>query len=689
MIQNTIKEKVPETKLGPHCKRWWSRELSELRQEMLQKRRAAHAQHLIPDVQLIEKFRTCRRKFGKELERAKRNHWRDWLEKATDPDLWTAQKYLSSPTNDGGKTRIPDLSYAEEDTHRKASTNGDKSSSLAKAFFPPKPDAQHHTSSLESQPKPPVCKMDPISSDQIRRHLEHLRPYKAPGPNGIPNIVLTKCADILRDRLQYIFAAMIDKGLSYEPWKNFTTIVIRKPSKSKYTVPKAYRPIALLNTMSKLLTAIIAEQLTYYTEKYNLLPPTHFGGRPAQTTNDAIHYLVYKIKDSWRKKQVTSVLFLDIEGAFPNAVNECLIRNLRKRRVPSKISCFVENMLKDRTTTLKFDDYESTQISIDNGIGQGDPLSMILYLYYNADLLEILNSPCESAAAYVDDTILIASAKTFEETHQLIMTMMTREGGAIEWAKAHNSSFEPTKLALIDFSHQSKSITRPPLTILSTEIVLMASTKYLGVILDQNLTWKEQKANVVKKGSNWTAQIRRVARADWGLTPKQAKKLYTSVAIPRMLYAIDVWCAPPRESIGLNTCSGYKQVVNNLSKTQRAGTLAITGGLRTTPTDLLNAHTNILPTRLTIDKHCSKMATRLASLPTKHPLTKLIKKSAKAKIRRHKSPLHNLTAAYKVQLKLTETLLTDARNPAKIKRIPFTTEIATDKERAKEQDRTR
>jgi hypothetical protein len=90
-------------------------------------------------------------------------------------------------------------------------------------------------------------------------------------------------------------------------------VVLRKPGKPRYDMLKAYHPIALLNTMGKLLTAIIAELLTYYTEKHTLLPAMHFGGRPGRTTTDALHVLTYKIKDAWRKKQVVSVLFLDIE----------------------------------------------------------------------------------------------------------------------------------------------------------------------------------------------------------------------------------------------------------------------------------------------------------------------------------------------------------------------------------------
>ena len=130
-----------------------------------------------------------------------------------------------------------------------------------------------------------------------------------------------------------------------------------------------------------------------------------------RTTSDALQYLMHRIKDSWRKKQVTSVLFLDIEGAFPNAVNKKLIANMIRGRVPKKIVKFVGNMLQVRTTKLEFDDHKSDRITIDNGIGQGDSLSMVLYQYYNTDLLDIPAAPHEAAAAYVDNTILVATAK--------------------------------------------------------------------------------------------------------------------------------------------------------------------------------------------------------------------------------------------------------------------------------------
>ena len=207
--------------------------------------------------------------------------------------------------------------------------------------------------------------------------------------------------------------------------------------------------------LGKLLTAIITEQLTYYTEKHALLPPMHFGGRPGRTTMDTLHTLTYFIKDAWRKKQVVSVLFLDIKGAFPNAVNERLVHNLKTRRVPVKIVEFIWNMLRGHSTALKFDDYVSDNININNSIGQGNPLSMVLYQFYNADLLDILNGTKEAAAAYVDDTILIATVTNFAQTHEILLDMMTRPGGAMEWSNNHNSCFEFSKLALIDFAHRN------------------------------------------------------------------------------------------------------------------------------------------------------------------------------------------------------------------------------------------
>jgi hypothetical protein len=155
-------------------------------------------------------------------------------------------------------------------------------------------------------------------------------------------------------------------------------------------VPKAYRPIALISTTSKLLTSIIADQVSFNLEIHNLLLAHHFGGRPGRTTTDSFHTLEVIVKYAWRSGKVASILFLDIEGAFPNAVTDRLAHNMRKRRLP----------------------------------------------------------PDETALAFVDDTAYIAIGPTFEHAHAILKDMMERPKGALQWSRKHNSRFEVNKFAL-------------------------------------------------------------------------------------------------------------------------------------------------------------------------------------------------------------------------------------------------
>src|SRR5205085_2240873 len=80
-----------------------------------------------------------------------------------------------------------------------------------------------------------------------------------------------------------------------------TTMVLRKPNKPDYTQPNAYRPIALENTMGKILESIMAENLSYLTEEYQLLPEQHYGGRPNRTAEQALLMLTERVHEAWRK----------------------------------------------------------------------------------------------------------------------------------------------------------------------------------------------------------------------------------------------------------------------------------------------------------------------------------------------------------------------------------------------------
>lgn len=100
---------------------------------------------------------------------------------------------------------------------------------------------------------------------------------------------------------------------------------------------KAYRPIALLDTMAKFLSSCIADYLIFIAEKYNLLLPTHFGGRPGHTTTNSIHLLTKFTFDAWAhpKEKYISILFLDVKAAFPSVVVEKLLHNMHMKGIPA------------------------------------------------------------------------------------------------------------------------------------------------------------------------------------------------------------------------------------------------------------------------------------------------------------------------------------------------------------------
>jgi len=173
-------------------------------------------------------------------------------------------------------------------------------------------------------------------------------------------------------------------------------------------------------------------------------------------------------------------------------------------------------------------------------------------------------------------------------------------------------------------------------------------------------------------------QIRRLARPSWGLTPGNARRLYISVAIPRVLYTIDVWCVPPY--IDGQRQRGTAKVTSQLATVQRSGALVITGGLCTSTTDVLDATAFLLPVPNLVDKWCHRAGTRLVMLPKEHPLHRIVQNKITGKIKRHKSLLNCLLAAYRHNLREIKKIPVTVRNPVYQGILLFAISIARSRE---------
>ncbi|KAJ5872399.1 reverse transcriptase [Penicillium soppii] len=98
--------------------------------------------------------------------------------------------------------------------------------------------------------------------------------------------------------------------------------------------------------------------------------------------------MIDRIKTAWEKAtRWCSLLMLDVSGAYDNFSHDRLLHNLRKRRL-SQFAPWVKAFLSNRSTKIRMPEGISYQTPTPTGIPQWSPISPILYLVYNADLIE-------------------------------------------------------------------------------------------------------------------------------------------------------------------------------------------------------------------------------------------------------------------------------------------------------------
>jgi len=179
--------------------------------------RATYKLRGILEHQVHAEHKAAKNKYQNGIKVTKQQHWRDWLEKVEDLDIWVMHCIVSAPHTDGGRAKILRLKHKVDDEELTVSTNEEKSRALTKCFFPTKLQDQGRNAEVKY---PKACRgVGKITREQICEQLRKTKPFKALGPDGISNIVLSNSADLIMDRLFYIYEAMLERGLQYALWK--------------------------------------------------------------------------------------------------------------------------------------------------------------------------------------------------------------------------------------------------------------------------------------------------------------------------------------------------------------------------------------------------------------------------------------------------------------------------------------
>jgi hypothetical protein len=104
------------------------------------------------------------------------------------------------------------------------------------------------------------------------RLLKKLAKNKALGLDGIPNEFWINTSTIIAALVASIITRILNLGEMPPDFKESLTIILKKEGKSDYTLPKSYRPIALENTLAKILEKVIANKLAKLALDYSLIP---------------------------------------------------------------------------------------------------------------------------------------------------------------------------------------------------------------------------------------------------------------------------------------------------------------------------------------------------------------------------------------------------------------------------------
>jgi hypothetical protein len=167
------------------------------------------------------------------------------------------------------------------------------------------------------------------------------------------------------------------------------------------------------------------------------------------------------------------------------------------------------------------------------GLPQGSPLSPILFLFFNADLVQRQIDSQGGAMALVDDFTAWVTGPTAQSNREGIEAIISE---ALDWEKRSGATFEADKTAIIHFTPKAYKLDQGPFTIKGQTVEPKGHVKILGVLIDTKLKYKGHIARVASKGLEAAMELRRLR----GLSLAIARQLFISTVAPVVDYVSNI-----------------------------------------------------------------------------------------------------------------------------------------------------
>lgn len=430
--------------------------------------------------------------------------------------------------------------------------------------------------------------LTPVEASDVEKIIHKLKNNASPGTDNISNYTLKQIAQYIAEPL----ADIINKIFVTGTFPNHFKIAKLKPifKGGDKTKPSNYRPISLLSNLAKIAEKLIKVRLINFLDKNNIIEEQQFGFQRNKSTEDALCSFVNQISNNLNKRNKTMSIFLDLSKAFDTIPHETLFKKLHKIGIRGITLDLFKSYLQERSQILTLNSQKSNLNLTAYGLPQGTVLSPVLFLIYVNDLLK-LKLKNGKIVSFADDTAIIFSSANwlnlFNDAESDIITIK-------KWLDLNTMSLNVNKTKYITFSPNSTgtpenhfklrlhSHCSNQLICNCPEIEKVNNTKYLGVIIDENLKWQQHISFLCKKLKYISYKFYKLNKI---LNINNLKTVYHALVQSVLQYGLVIWGA------------AYDVHIENLFIIQKNIIKTILNRSRLYPTNLIFQDFNVFTVR--------------------------------------------------------------------------------------------
>ena len=380
-------------------------------------------------------------------------------------------------------------------------------------------------------------KFEMVDESTVNRIIEQMTPKTSCGHDNISMKLLKTLKNVLLEPITITINQILNTGLFPDKLK----IARVKPlyKKDDDHLFNNYRPISLLPAISKIFEKVIFIQLYAYFANNKLFFSSQYGFRSEHSTEFAALELVDRIIQQLDQKEIPFSIFLDLSKAFDTLDHNILLEKLTYYGVSGMSNSLIKNYLTNRKQFVEFDGVKSDMLNISTGVPQGSVLGPLLFIIYLNDISKA--SEIFKLICYADDTSIFSTLGSFKSNTTVTKsdTMINEELEKINcWLKVNKLSLNIDKTKFVVFYPHQKRVIKPDLFIDGIKIDCISSFNFLGITINDKMSWKNHIDIICGKISRAIGTLNRLKH----FLPLHAKLcIYNSLILPHINYGILLW----------------------------------------------------------------------------------------------------------------------------------------------------